>query len=161
MSLLCPRFLFLSTGTLTLVYSTGSSCLWSDASQRQELNPARLDYAAPCHVSRGGGCGGSGTRPVLLSVRSWKWVAWGKENHLGGVGKQTLQIADHYRADCLGQVFWCFHSAGTVLFNCSANKSDCQDQWVECAGSCLFSRYLPWFPSFRNAWMLQSVVSHG
>ena len=58
-------------------------------------------------------------------------------------------------------VWVCFFGIFIVPALCLANKSDCQHQWVKSAGSCLFSRYLPWFPSFRNAWLLQSVVSHG
>lgn len=86
-SALPSRFLFLSTGTLILLYSIGSSCLWTDVSQRQELNRARLDHTASCHGSWDGDYSGSGKRPILLSVEGWRWVAWGGENRLGGMGQ--------------------------------------------------------------------------
>lgn len=101
-SALPSRFLFLSTGTLILVHSTGSSCSWTDVSQRQELDPARLD-----HISWDGGYSGSGKRPILLSVESWKWVAWGKENHLGGMG-QIYTTNLWPLQSWLGQIFGIF-----------------------------------------------------
>lgn len=91
-SALPSRLLFLCTGTLILIYSIGSSCLWTDVSQRRELNPARLDHTASCRGSWDGGYGGSGKRPILLSVEGWRWVAWGKENCLGEMGQM------HYKS---------------------------------------------------------------